>query len=188
MESSRRRCHLAWASVSCTLDKEQLSFQICFMNLVAHVSRFSINSKMEHAGECRQHPADGNYERNRPELGACEDCRVLPIAETRTVHYTACKKPWQCTLPYPRIPGPAMKAHTYRLQQLTNVTTCGLLFRKYFELRRDVEDRIAAAAGKPVSARTGTFHPEYFLGYCQKGRYINMELPDGFDMNQVYGF
>ena len=69
-------------------------------------------------GQCRQYPVvDGDFANNTPDKGQCEDCRVLPVAETRTVHFTACKKPWDCTVPHPRIPGPRMKAHAYRLQE-----------------------------------------------------------------------
>jgi len=68
-------------------------------------------------GQCRQYPVDGNFESNTPENGKCHDCRVLPVSETKTVHFTACKKPWECRLPYPRVPRERMKAHTYRLQE-----------------------------------------------------------------------
>lgn len=158
-----------------------------------------------HLHQCRDYPREGgdtpDYASNTLANGKCEDCRILPVNQTRTVHYTACHKPWECALPHPRIPGPARKAHTYRLQELTNVTTCGLLFREYFALRHDLERQIAVAIASahnkeappslsmtPVDP-TG-YHPEYFLGYCtRQGGYRTMDpLPDGFDLKQVYGF
>ena len=144
---------------------------------------------MEHAGQCRDHPLDGIYEANTPENGKCQDCRVIPIDEAKTVHYTACKKPWQCSLPHPRIPGGKRKAHAYRLRELTNVTTCGLLFAKYFEIRQDIEQQIVQQGGFAAKERKGSFHPEHFLGYCRReGGYDSMEIDEQFDMKMVYGF
>jgi len=156
----------------------------------------------EYHGQCRQYPPPGliaTPKDNTPERGACYDCRVLPVQETYTVHYTACKKPWECQLPYPRIP--RNPAHAYRLRELTNVTTCGLLFREYFNYRQQVEEWLAnkqsqsktrqqAEPQQPRRIYNGTFHPEYFLGYCKgNGAYDAMEiLPETWDMKELYGF
>lgn len=51
---------------------------------------------MEYLNQCRDYPRDGNFKKNTPNNGQCEDCRILPVEETMTVHYTACKKPWEC--------------------------------------------------------------------------------------------
>jgi hypothetical protein len=138
---------------------------------------------MEHHLQCREHPKDGNYEANTK----CEDCRVTPLELVKSVHYTACKKPWECVLPYPRKPQDAQQQ--YRLNHLTNVTTCGHLFTKWFALRQDLEDELQRTAGVEPAAHEGGFHPEFFMGYCSRqGRYIPMNPPpDGFDMKQIYG-
>jgi hypothetical protein len=82
-----------------------------------------------------------------------------------------------------------MKAHAYRLQELTNITTCGILFRKYFQLRRDIEYIVTQVAGVPSVIPGGTFHEDFFLGYCERrGKYKSMNLPDGLTMDKVYGF
>jgi hypothetical protein len=141
-------------------------------------------------GQCRQYPQDGNFEANTPENGRCEDCRILPIAETRSAHYTACNKPWECYLPHPRVPRNPANAYAWR--ELTNVTTCGLLFRKYFDTRRDLESMISERLGFAIPEPTGDVHPEYFRGYCQgrRGTYLPMEqtLPANFSAKEVYGF
>lgn len=146
----------------------------------------------EHHGQCRQYPLDGViFSDNTPDNGYCHDCRVLPINETNTVHFTACKKPWECAMPYPRDPGPRRKPHKYRLQELTNITTCGLLFREYFSIRRDIELRIIEQGGLlQRKIETGDYHPEYFLGYCKRaGIYNPIEFQtEDFDMKQIYGF
>jgi hypothetical protein len=168
-----------------------VELDVCRWNQVVADVIWRGPNQMEHAGECRQFPVkDGDFANNRPENGKCEDCRVLPVEETHTVHYTACNKPWDCTVPYPRIPNAKNKKQTYRLQEKTNVTTCGLLHRKYFDFRKDIEDRIAKVTGRPPSQRDGTYFPEMFLGYCKRStHYLSMDnLPADFDMKQVYGF
>ncbi|GAX14845.1 hypothetical protein FisN_29Lh053 [Fistulifera solaris] len=143
---------------------------------------------MEYHGQCRQYPPAGVlHENNTPAKGLCQDCRTLPVEETYTVHYTACKKPWECLLPTPR--NPRDKRHVYRLKELTNVTTCGLLFRQYFNYRQEVEQLLTAHGLEPKKYE-GSFHPEYFMGYCKRaGGYDPMlSIPDDSDMNMIYGF
>lgn len=143
---------------------------------------------MEYYGQCREYPREGEtHSNNRPENGKCRDCRIVPIDQVKSAHYTACKKPWECQLPYPRIP--RIKEHVHRLQELTNVTTCGLLFRKWFDLRHDFENALERFGGVLPSGRDGTFRPEYFAGSCSaEGRYIAMvPPPPDFDIDKVYG-
>jgi hypothetical protein len=139
-------------------------------------------AKMEHHMQCREHPLDGNYETNTD----CEDCRITPIDLVKSVHYTACKKPWECQIPHPRVPRD--KNQVYRLSHLTNITTCGNLFAKWFELRQDLEQQLSTFGVDPVS-HEGNFNANYFLGYCSRsGGYIPMNAPpDGFDWKQIYG-
>jgi len=45
--------------------------------------------RMEHHLQCRQYPHEGyTFENNTLETGACQDCRITPVAETKSVHYT----------------------------------------------------------------------------------------------------
>jgi hypothetical protein len=135
---------------------------------------------------CRDHHLN-EVEQKRTDL-TCEDCRVTPIDELKTIHYTACKKPWECQVPNPRIPRD--KSQVYRLSQLTNITTCMHLHQKWFGLRLDYEEQLQAATNGEVMAakRTGTKDPEFFLGYCSGNNYIPMNLPpSGFDAKTIYG-
>ena len=145
---------------------------------------------MQHSNQCRVYPSKGYvFENNTIEYGACQDCRIWPLEETKTVHYTACKKPWECVDPKPRIP--KNKAHVYRLRQLTNRTTCHALFAKWFELREDFENQLIKASEGQIQPRAhdGAFMPHAFLGYCRgRGSYIPMIPPPAtFDMTRVYG-
>lgn len=165
-----------------------VALDYCHWNqVVADVIWRGPQRKEEFYGKCRDYPPDGNFADNTPEKGACRDCRTLPVEETRTVHYTACKKPWECRIPHPR--NPRDKSQVERLQELTNITTCKLVFAEYFGYRKDIEDKIQLASGQLPGARDGSFFPEAFLGYCaNSGKYLPMALPDSFDMKSVYGF
>jgi hypothetical protein len=118
----------------------------------------------------------------------CEDCRMTPIELVNTVHYTACKKPWECQLPFPR--QTRNPRQQYAADQLTNVTTCGLLFRKWFEARKQVEDLLANHTRNNYTPQTadGGYYPEYFMGFCKgSNRYLAMKpLPADLDVNKIY--
>jgi hypothetical protein len=143
-------------------------------------------SRLEYKGQCRQYPQPGiTHEENTPENGQCYDCRV--VTDPKTAHYTACKKPWECAVPHPR--NPRDKRHVERLLNLTNITTCGILFKKWFDLRQDYEDLLNEKAGIAPAPRNGGFMPDFFGRYCKaSGGYIPMNPPpDNFDSKVLYG-
>jgi hypothetical protein len=145
-------------------------------------------TKMEHANQCRDHPRQGEtFEQNTPENNRCQDCRAFPVEKTKSAHYTACKKPWECTIPFPR--KSRNTDQQTRLDNLTNITTCGLLTRKWFDLRREFEEQLEKASGVVPAKRDGTFEKGSFGGYCtSKRQYIAMNVPpETFDITTMYG-
>ena len=160
-----------------------VELNVCRWNQVVADVIWRGPERMEHHMQCREFPLDGNFRENTQ----CEDCRVTPIEDVNTVHYTACKKPWECTIPYPRVT--SNERQKYRLSHLTNITTCGKLFSKWFELRQDFENLVESKSGMTPSRRDGKFATEFFLGNCEgSGKYIPMKLPpDGFDIEKIYG-
>lgn len=150
-------------------------------------------TRMDLNGTCREYPKTIPQQpvslKLLQENTDCEDCRITPVDLVKTVHYTACKKPWECVVPYPRQAKDSRQQ--YRLNHLTNVTTCGLLFRKWFAARQQVEKllltKVPSNQYQPPT-RNGKYHPEWFMGYCQgPGQYIAMPPPPtGFDVNQMY--
>ena len=166
-----------------------VELDVCVWNQVAHSVIYEGNNE-EWRGTCRQSPIyGGNISFNRPEHGACHDCRVLPLEETMTVHYTACSKPWQCKYT-------EQDAATY-ITAVTNATTCGLLVREFYRIRKDLEQLLENSSGISVTTKTYTggraYHPEIFLGYCGLGNgrtvYAGMDVfPEDFEMKHVYGF
>lgn len=119
----------------------------------------------------------------------CEDCRNTPIHLVKSVHYTACKKPWECQLASPRVPRD--KKQSYRLENLVNITMCMELVREWFVLRTEFEIALEVASHGNIrsTARSGTFEEQYFMGYCRNiGEYVAMNTPpDDFDITALYG-
>jgi hypothetical protein len=149
--------------------------------------------KDEHHLQCRDYPrtklpnGEPDYASNKK----CEDCRMTPLEKVKTVHYTACKKPWECQIAYPRVPRD--KRQAYRLQNLVSIDNCSKLVKEWFQLRQEFEDALEAASNGQVkpSARNGVYYKEFFLGYCRGengGNYIPIEPPpDDFDIKKIYG-
>ena len=170
--------------------KTAVELNVCRYNQVAaDVIWRGPERHVQHRGQCREYPRrrlpDGSpdYKSNT----ACEDCRVTPIEQVWSAHYTACKKPWECRVAHPRVPRD--KKQVYRLENLVNVTYCMSLVKEWFALRRDFEDELKKASGKEPSMRDGKYEDGHFLGYCKdSGSYIPIEAPpDGFDIERMYG-
>jgi hypothetical protein len=149
--------------------------------------------KDQHHLQCRDYPRTKlpNGEPDYASNTKCEDCRMTPISQVKTVHYTACKKPWECQIAYPRVPRD--KRQAYRLQNLVSIDNCSKLVREWFKLRQEFEDALETASNGQVkpSARDGVYYKDYFLGYCRGengGNYIAIQPPpDDFDIKKVYG-
>lgn len=147
----------------------------------------------EHHLQCRDHPRT-KLENGEPDYASntnCEDCRMTPVQLVKTVHYTACKKPWECQIAHPRVPRDQRQA--YRLANLVNIDTCSLLVKEWFKLRQEFEDALETASDGQVkpSPRNGAYYKDYFLGYCRGergGNYVAIEPPpDDFDIKKIYG-
>ena len=169
-----------------------VELNVCRWNQVAADVIHRGPEKMEeHHMQCREYPRK-KLPDGKPDFASnteCEDCRNTPIEFVKTVHYTACKKPWECKIAHPR--NPRDQKQKYRLQNLVNVTMCMDLVREWFELRKDFEDELQSASGgkAELSFREGAFESQYFLGYCSgDGRYVQMKPPpDDFDIRRLYG-
>lgn len=172
---------------------QALELDVCrWNNVVADVVWRGPQLYKEHHGECRQYPLPGvSHQDNTPQKGYCEDCRRMgpEMGEVYSVHYTACKKPWECTLPYPRVPGKKRQNHSYRLRELTNMTTCGHYFREYFIQRQEVENRLGARGVQPVAREGGRrYELNSFLGYCKKrsGYQPISSIPENIDLTDLF--
>jgi hypothetical protein len=126
----------------------------------------------EHRGKCKK------YARNPGEEYDCSDCRITDMSLVKSVHYCGCKKPWSCPIARTKT------KERHRIDSLNgfvNITTCNAMHKKWFELRRDYEDRMVQLTGDTsvIATRRGTFHPEIFLDYCNgEGDYIPIAFPE----------
>ena len=171
-----------------------VELNICRWNQVAADVIWRGPERMtEHNMQCRQYPrkklpsGEPDYESNKD----CEDCRLTPVEAVKTVHYTACKKPWECKVPHPRVPRD--KRHIYRLHNLVSVDNCSKLLKEWFKLRQEFEEALETASDGQIkpSERIGAYYKENFLGYCKGengGNYIPMVPPtEDFDIKKIYG-
>lgn len=92
----------------------------------------------------------------------CEDCRIRPLEEIVTFHYTVCQKPWHC-LP--------------QKLDVIEKRLCRELHYQWYSYRSDLE----RSWGRNGSG-TGSFEVDHFFGYCTgfgfKG-YQQIALPYG---------
>jgi len=118
----------------------------------------------------------------------CDDCRVTPIDQLKTIHYTACKKPWSC--PTARTNGNDRKQRSRIDTEATDITTCMLLHREWFLVRKEFEElHYSVSKNEEILSRnTGKYNEEHFLGYCEdEGKYLSMIFPSkGFDIGKLY--
>jgi hypothetical protein len=168
-----------------------VELNVCRWNQVAaDVIWRGPEKKDEHHLQCREFPRK-TLPNGMPDYASnteCEDCRNTPIELVKTVHYTACKKPWECKIAHPRVPRD--KRQQYRLQNLVNVTMCMDLVTEWFALRKEFEDALEnASKGKAqLSSRDGAFERQYFLGYCSRdGGYVAMKPPPYDVVKKLYG-
>ena len=146
-------------------------------------------------GKCNRYPRKGT----EPDT-TCEDCRNTPISRVHSVHYTACRKPWTCAVPETGKESRHQKRKRFNPEVL-NITVCFELQKKWFGIRRDLEDRIIrtfessyvenaqALKHTIVSTRAGKLNQDKYLGYCEEeGKYNALALPkaEEFDLRLVY--
>lgn len=123
-------------------------------------------------GHCKK------FARNPGEEFDCTDCRNTDISLVKSIHYCACKKPWTCPV--------AREKQNERnridvLSGLVNLTTCNLLHKEWFKLRRLYEDRMVKETGdkRILETRRGTFQEDIFMNYCEdEGKYIPIVHPE----------
>jgi hypothetical protein len=166
-----------------------VELDICIWNQVVADVIWRGPNAMQHYGQCREYltRVGDTFADNKPGNGLCTDCRIVPVDHVKTAHYTACKKPWECTLPHPR--RGKNESHKHGLQELTNITMCSLLFRKWFDLHSDFEETLLKTGNVKPPRRDGSYEKQYFGGYCKsRFSYIAMEPPpEDLDITRMYG-
>jgi hypothetical protein len=103
-------------------------------------------------GKCRNNRED------------CEDCMVTPLQEIRSVHFTECRKPWNCI-------GVGVKGGNKGKAIDTaagSYDKCMEVVTKWHELRRDLETKLydLTLDKRLVIPKTNQYKANIFQGHC----------------------
>ena len=115
--------------------------------------------KKEYIGGCRN------------TLPECEDCMTTNTSKIYSVHYTQCRKPWQCMgIANPNGRNAANQRASAIPTDIVNAEHCYELIRLWHELRTDFEHQLYILTGDET-IWNGTKHEyrkDIFLGHCQR--------------------
>lgn len=115
----------------------------------------SFNSRSKYVGKCRNNRGMD-----------CEDCQVTPLDQIYSIHYTQCRKPWNCI-------GESSRARNGEKEGIPAdsviVDHCLALSRTWNEYRSDLEQKLLNKTGNSIfsSARDGSYMKEVFQGHCR---------------------
>jgi len=108
----------------------------------------------------------------------CPDCRHTSWSDVSSIHYTSCRKPWNCVAE--GIPGGRTKGAKFgNALDTHSVDTdhCLQAAKIWHAHRADLEARISQRAAKYEIQNWGSFQHTYFLGHCaDEKKYIRMKL------------
>jgi hypothetical protein len=140
-------------------------------------------SRKEQLGKCRSGQT------------TCEDCTKTDLNLVYNVHFTNCRKPWTCPSKafntrsgyYNFEMNPQLNTSKMNIKGLStyidlNITpygTCMKLHQIWHSYRRDLEDKLYKITQDSdiISARSGDFERDFFLGYCEDvGKYKAMNI------------
>jgi hypothetical protein len=110
-----------------------------------------------------------NQCRNANPDDVCKDCMYTEFEKIYSVHYTMCRKPWQCQargVAGGRIDGIRESAVN---TDTVNLEHCLDLVRRWHELRKDFEDQLydLTKDSSIKEATNGDYRSEVFLGHCK---------------------
>jgi len=122
-----------------------------------------------------------NFRKNVPGVGGCrnalkycEDCMVTEMEKIYNVHYTLCRKPWQCVATgRPKGMNPTMNTNS------VNLTHCHEVVKQWHDLRVDFENQLYDLTGDGTikEGTVGEYHKEIFSGHCDSdidGNYLKI--------------
>ena len=130
----------------------------CYYNNMVDNPRSIIG---EHKGKCR---VGGG--------SVCEDCRVKKMSEIKLVHFTECKKPWDCGVEDGSVDRGG-----------TEMGLCNEFYKRWFWVRRELEKSWNYAVYQENHGNVSRSHWIYhnYFGYCtmqgSKG-YKELKIPD----------
>jgi len=100
---------------------------------------------------------------------SCEACEVTPIEDIYSIHYTACRKPWNCISKGTK--DPLNKEHKKNSvpEDIVHLDHCMELLNIWHSVRTDLENKLFAKLGDEVirQGQSGSYNYEAFQGHCE---------------------
>jgi len=103
----------------------------------------------------------------RNALEYCEDCMVTDFENIYSVHYTMCRKPWQC-IAKPDDGITDCKKGKCLDTNVVNVEHCYEVIKEWHKLRTEVEEELLKMTGDEtiVEGQKGDYKNDIFMGHC----------------------
>jgi hypothetical protein len=109
------------------------------------------------------HPQRGKCRNN---LEYCEDCQYTNMSDVYNIHYTLCRKPWNCvgerSSEYPMLKSKAIPEGQVRYEH------CMEMLTEWHTIRTDLEYQLYQLTGDTTihHGQIGTYKPNVFQGHC----------------------
>ena len=99
----------------------------------------------------------------RRNVEGCEDCRKTDLSLIKNIHFTNCRKPWNCA-------GVSSTNKGDIDPRTANYDHCMEVVRKWHEMRTDLEQKIAELSGddKVLEGQSGSYKKDVFMGHCSE--------------------
>ena len=98
----------------------------------------------------------------RRNVEGCEDCRKTDLSKIYNIHFTNCRKPWNCA-------GKSSTSKGNIDPRTADYGHCMQVVRKWHEMRADLEGKIANVTGdtnQVWEGQKGEYKKDVFMGHC----------------------
>lgn len=128
--------------------------------------------RFNHMGMDTLYRAQPGFKRNHPKVGKCrndldycEDCMNTNVSEIYNIHFTLCRKPWNCI-------GERSSVHGVGKQSINedqlNYDHCMKLITIWHNVRSDLENKMISLTSDSTinEGRKGDYFKDIFQGHC----------------------
>ena len=100
----------------------------------------------------------------------CEDCRSTPVDQLYSIHYTACRKPWQCIATKHNDPNNPFERKYSIPVDIVDYDQCMQRQKVWHGMRTDLEDQLYDLTGDASirQGQRGDYNKEFFQGHCSE--------------------
>jgi hypothetical protein len=98
----------------------------------------------------------------------CEDCRTTPLQNITSIHYTACRKPWQC-IATKNTENKFPRKYTIPLD-IVDFDHCMEAQAVWHNVRVDLENKLYELTkdDRIRKGQQGNYNQQFFLGHCSE--------------------